>query len=317
MTNDHEESLVERRPIEVSMQPPPGRATTPVRAQLVANTRQSGGAGTVLASGALAFLLGGAGAWTYLNYLDPVIGGKRLAVQQAKGEEPGINPAMTGLVSRVDEISTKLDRLQLDVDHVSKNATPPDLAPIDKRLSLLEGLPRKVEAMDARVSALPAKIDQEGRKITTLMADMEGVRNQVISLRSELPMKGISETAARSERPGTETTSEPPREIAPPVALSLDRGIELFKQGKYDQASESFASLTRSHPDDARSWYYAALARGLATRDWKGETEKLVTEGVNRESAGKPEKSQIDSAFSDLTSTTGKEWLAFYRRRVH
>ena len=48
----------------------------------------------------------------------------------------------------------------------------------------------------------------------------------------------------------------------------------------------------------------------------RGEAEKLVTEGVKREKAGKPEKSEIDSAFSDLTTETGKDWLAFYRRRA-
>ena len=49
---------------------------------------------------------------------------------------------------------------------------------------------------------------------------------------------------------------------------------------------------------------------------WKGETERLVTQGVDREKAGKPSKSQIDAAFADLTPETGKDWLAFYRRRA-
>jgi hypothetical protein len=59
-----------------------------------------------------------------------------------------------------------------------------------------------------------------------------------------------------------------------------------------------------------------SLSRGLATRDWKGETERLVTQGVDREKAGKPDKPQIDAAFADLTAETGKDWLAYYRRRA-
>jgi hypothetical protein len=89
-----------------------------------------------------------------------------------------------------------------------------------------------------------------------------------------------------------------------------------LRQKKYDQANEAFDSLTRTKPDDARVWYFAALSRGLATRDWKGQTDKLVTEGVEREKAGTPEKSQIDSAFVDLTAETGRDWLAFFRRRA-
>jgi len=159
------------------------------------------------------------------------------------------------------------------------------------------------------------------------MADVAGMRDQVTSLRTELPTKGVGETkTAKAEQPpagtpGAEqpragTSTEAPREISPPVGSSLQPGVELFKQKKYDQASEFFDGLTRTKPDDARAWYYAALARGLATRDWKGEAEKLVNEGVNREKAGKPEKSEIDSAFSNLTTETGKDWLAFYRRRA-
>ncbi len=96
----------------------------------------------------------------------------------------------------------------------------------------------------------------------------------------------------------------------------LQAGVELFQKKNYDEASEFFAGLSKTQPDDARVWYYAALSRGLATRDWKGETERLVTQGVDREKAGKPDKSQIDAAFADLTSETGKDWLAFYRRRA-
>ncbi len=96
----------------------------------------------------------------------------------------------------------------------------------------------------------------------------------------------------------------------------LQTGVEFFQKKNYAEASEFFAGLTKTQPDDARVWYYAALSRGLATRDWKGQTERLATQGVAREKAGKPDKPRIDAAFADLTPETGKDWLAYYRRRA-
>jgi hypothetical protein len=42
----------------------------------------------------------------------------------------------------------------------------------------------------------------------------------------------------------------------------------------------------------------------------------MFEEGVDREKAGKPPKSEIDSTFAGLTKETGKEWLDFYRQRA-
>ena len=96
----------------------------------------------------------------------------------------------------------------------------------------------------------------------------------------------------------------------------LTPGIEQFEKKQYKEAFESFSNLAQSKPEDARVWYYAALARGFATGDWKDETEKLVMRGVEREKAGSPPKAEIDATFSGLTRETGKDWLSFYRRRA-
>ena len=180
-----------------------------------------------------------------------------------------------------------------------------------------------IDALGLRVSSLSGKVDQDSRKITTLTADLEGMRNQVASLRNnihnsasaEKPSSRGEKPSDKAEEPRTAILSEPPREIPPPVRL-LQAGVDYFQKKNYAKASEIFAGLSKTRPDDARVWYYAALLRGLATRDWKGETERLVTQGVDREKAGKPSKSQIDAAFADLTTETGKDWLAFYRRRA-
>jgi hypothetical protein len=195
--------------------------------------------------------------------------------------------------------------------------TTTDLEPLNKRLTTLEDLRGKVEALDSRINPLPSKLEDESRKITTIMADIDGVRKQVTALQTELATNLKAEKpTVKSDAMLAETSHERSREIEPPRNELLQPGIEFFRQKKYGQASEAFDGLTRTKPDDARVWYFAALSRGLATRDWKGQTEKLVTEGVEREKAGTPQKSQIDSAFADLTTETGKDWLAFFRRRA-
>jgi hypothetical protein len=93
---------------------------------------------------------------------------------------------------------------------------------------------------------------------------------------------------------------------------SLDQGAELFKAGKYKEASDAFKKLTESNPNDARVWYYAALSRGSATKDWLGETVRMVQKGIEREKAGSPEGAKIDAAFADLNPTF-KKWLGTYR----
>jgi hypothetical protein len=96
----------------------------------------------------------------------------------------------------------------------------------------------------------------------------------------------------------------------------LTPAIEQFDKKQYQQAYDSFMNVARSKPEDARVWYYAALARGFSTGEWKGETEQLVERGVEREKADTPPKAEIDEAFRGLTHETGKEWLGFYRRRA-
>jgi hypothetical protein len=102
--------------------------------------------------------------------------------------------------------------------------------------------------------------------------------------------------------------------VAMPALLTP--GVEQFEKKQYKEAFESFSNLAQTKPEDARVWYYAALARGFATADWKGETERLVMRGVEREKAGSPPKPEIDATFRGLTHETGKDWLNFYRRRA-
>jgi hypothetical protein len=131
-------------------------------------------------------------------------------------------------------------------------------------------------------------------------------------------LKGLPKPAATIP-PATPPADTPLRTPATPErkpTLDLGPGVAWFTQGQYARAAETFRALTREHPRDARVWYYAALATGLATNRWAGEVKELVNAGLDREKAGSPGTAEIDAAFSGLTQATGREWLSFYRQRA-
>src|SRR5262249_41508582 len=123
-----------------------------------------------------------------------------------------------------------------------------------------------------------------------------------------------------AERPSPAEAAEskptPSGNTGQSVEPAFESGVSLFQEKRYGEAYAVFRKLLQSQPDDARLWYSAALAYGLSTEDWGPMTQTMVEEGVAREKAGKPAKSEIDSAFAGLTKETGKDWLAFYRRRA-
>jgi tetratricopeptide (TPR) repeat protein len=97
---------------------------------------------------------------------------------------------------------------------------------------------------------------------------------------------------------------------------TLESGVDLFHRGEYREAYAVFRKLLQSQADDARIWYFAALSYGLASGEWDRMTQTMAEEGVAREKANKPPKSEIDAALAGLTKETGKDWLDFYRRRA-
>ena len=101
-----------------------------------------------------------------------------------------------------------------------------------------------------------------------------------------------------------------------PSSDALAEGMSLFKKGAYSQAQAVFHGLRQTRPQDARVWYFSALANGLSTGRWEGEARSFVVQGADRERAGLPATSVIDSAFADLSPAAGKEWLAAYRKQL-
>jgi hypothetical protein len=251
------------------------------------------------------------GAWAYLNYIHPELARRWPLAEKPAATVLGAQAADAG---RLDDLGHRLDELQSRVDKLPKASALPDLEPINQKLSVVDDLSRKLDAERSRVGTLPEKIDQNARKITALMADVEGVKNQLSSLHSDV------QTAKSTAATASEKAARTAETVAAKPALTADedfaQGVEQFQQKKFKEASDTFSRLTQSRTDDARVWYFAALARGFATGDWKGPTEQMVNQGLDHERSGQPDKSKIDAAFSGLTSETGKDWLTFYRRKA-
>lgn len=204
---------------------------------------------------------------------------------------PSAARADTDQVSRkeLDALSKRLDKLQDRIDQ--KPQSQVNLQSLESRLNELETLPDAVNTLTAKVK------DIDDRLIIAETA-VENLQSQVKTLKESQATAG----------PAT-----------PPVSPEdeLQRGIGLFHNGRYRESREVFDRLTQSlAPDDARAWYYDALATGLSTGDWTQAAPRLAREGVKHEKAGSPSSDKIDQALDDLTEPTGRDWIAAYRNRI-
>ncbi|HWE37866.1 MAG TPA: hypothetical protein VG406_14955 [Isosphaeraceae bacterium] len=193
------------------------------------------------------------------------------------------------LKDEVAALSRKVAELRDKVEAMPKPAPAPDLKPIESKLD-------ELAKADAAVADLPKQVGALDEKVAALTKDLDSTKTDLAKVRDQ---------AAKPAAAAAASPLVPDAEMAP--------AVELFKQKKYQDASTAFTKLAEAYPDDARAWYYATLAKGLATKDWD---VNLVMKGVAREKAGTPDKAAIDSAFADLDKTTGKDWLAYYRAQA-
>jgi TolA-binding protein len=288
-------------------------------------------------SAVLALLFGGAGAWAYQRFLSQPAAERPSAAPESRGRASGIRKDVAGLGDRVKDLSDRCNnladqykQLQSRVESMPKSAPTPELAPIEQKVALVDRLSQQVEAIAKQVDALPEKLEQYERRLTEFDAKLEDLRREETAARGRTPRgrdRQISSTGG--DRPSPSTGGDRPSPIegadSKPAASddkgqsmgpALGSGVSLFRDKRYGEAYAAFRGRLQSRPDDARVWYYAALSYGLATGDWGRLTETMAQEGVAREQAGKPPKSEIDSTFAGLTKETGQDWLDFYRRRA-
>jgi len=196
----------------------------------------------------------------------------------------------------VDALTKRIDAIQAKLDGMPKVGAAADLKPLEEKVAHLAKVPDMV-------APLPKKLDDLNGRIGSIGKELDGLKAEVAAL------KKVPEPAATTPTPG-------PADVDV-AGQAMGQAVDLFKKGKYKEAADAFRKLSQDEGNDARVWYYAALANGFATGNWKGDTEAYVKKGIEREKAGSPPPDRIDAVFTDLTTQTGKDWLAGYRKKAH
>jgi hypothetical protein len=175
----------------------------------------------------------------------------------------------------------------------------PDLTPLRTRIDDLVEKSQKL-------SPLPATFESLRQRVDALDEGLNSVRTEVAAVPKRIDASLNALKDAMVSRPA-------PAQISP-ADVGRDLGAVLFLAGKYPAAREVFLAVVQTYPDDARLWYFAALANGLTSGDWTGESVGLVRRGLACEQRGSPKRSDIDAQFSTLTKEQGKDWLGEWRK---
>ncbi|MDR3636902.1 MAG: hypothetical protein P4L84_24060 [Isosphaeraceae bacterium] len=271
----------------------------------------------------LALVFGMIGACLSLNLFE----------NSSQAASPGTHPApvtrpdresdVKALKTQVEALAQRIDGLKDRLDALPKGEPTAGLAMLQVQVADLTKAAREA-------SPLPVQIDKVNQQLGQLSQDILSLRREIGDVQLRLGKADPAPVSLPSAEVPKFSPENPPAAEPPPVveipkadASSADvdetqwkRAVGLFKKGKFKDALEAFDKLELTRPDDARVWYYAALSRGFATNQWTDGTEDLAEKGVEREQAGTPATTEIDRAFRDLTTVTGKDWLAAYRVRA-
>ncbi len=247
-------------------------------------------------------------------------GGKQQSGESAS-QIPGFTSADDAetLKKQLKHLSSRLDSVNKRIDQIRKpeNETPPVLHMLQIQVADLS------KTID-EIAKLPAQVRHLEHRLLSLTEKFKTLREEVAP-EDPLAMPGEIDLGPRRRSPRTgrpfETredaeTTRPMSEYEHDVDdddATMELGIELFEAGRYAQAREVFRRLQRQRPNDARVWYYSALANGLITHDWGGETKQLFERAADRERAGTPTSEQIDAAFTGLMPGEAERHLEAYR----
>ena len=217
--------------------------------------------------------------------------------------------AVDALTSRIGEVQSELGTLGRELARLEDRLNartnappaPPDLAPLRTRID-------KLVEESQRLSLLPATFDSLRQRVDALDKGLNSIRSEVADVPKQL-------NASLNSLKDAMVSRSAPAQVSP-ADIARDLGAVLFRAGKYPAAREIFLTLVQHDPNDARLWYFAALANGLTSGDWTGESERMVRRGLECEQGGRPKRSDIDDQFSTLTKEQGRDWLEEWRKRA-
>jgi hypothetical protein len=223
--------------------------------------------------------------------------------------------AVEALTSRIGEVQSELGTLGRELARLEVRlnartnalpaspapAAPPDLAPLRTRIDDLVEESKKLSQLPVTFESLRQRVDALDKGLNALRTEVAAVPRQLDASLNALKDAMVARSA--------------PEQLSP-ADVARDLGAALFREGKYPASREVFLNLVQNDPNDARLWYLAALANGLTTKEWAGETEGMVRRGLACEQKGNPKRSDIDAQFSTLTTEQGKDWLAEWRKRA-
>jgi hypothetical protein len=226
-------------------------------------------------------------------------------VRAATPSDPALEVAaeLGNIRTRMGELAGQVTALGRRIEAITRQeggaaATREGIKKIEDRLAGLtedtRDLPRLAERLcrlERRADGADASVMKLGARVEKAIESQKALPKLASAIPVATPARGVM--SARPENVTRKTTFDP----AP--------GVAAFTQGQYARAADTFRSLAKQNPD-ARAWYYAALATGLATNRWSGEVEEVVGKRVERERAGTPANAEIDATFAGLTPATGR-----------
>jgi TolA-binding protein len=207
---------------------------------------------------------------------------------------------IANLAQRLDGLSERVDRMTRP-----KDETPPVLHTMQIKIAELAGQMDDLSALPAKVRQSDSRLDLLQEEFKTLRARIESlIRGQREGAATQLALRGPSGAAAAPSANGEDNSP------------TMDLAVTLLQRGQYAAAREVFARLQDAQPRDARVWYFAALAAGLARGNWDGEAKQLVEKGIECERHGTPSTAKIDSALATRVPIEGVPWLNSLRKQA-
>ncbi len=220
------------------------------------------------------------------------------------------------LAHRLDSLSQRIDNTQAPA-----NETPPALHTLQTQVGEL------AKSID-ETAKLPAQVRHLDHRLSSLVEEFKTLRDEIApqetsaesnpskTQAADLSSDKSADSPATSQDEAPATPSDEDEADVNDDDATFDLAVGLFKAGRYAQSRDVFRRLQQARPHDARVWYYSALANGLVTHAWDGETKRLFERGAARERAGTPEKAQIDETMAAKMPEEARRELDKYRRQA-